>query len=107
MSLLSCQFVGAEELQHRNIQFPASIPALISVVDKRVETILGAAVSTIEAAATRVESATQRRLHRSPRTSGKNRAVALDEYDGDTELSPKKFRGPKPTKINKQHVRVH
>ena len=70
------------------------------VVDKRVETVIGAAVSTMEAAANRVEAATKRRVPK-----GNKRPVIPDEYDGDTEAIPARHRGPKPAKINKQHVR--
>lgn len=97
---------GANLQQTVNYAVGAAIPALISVVDQRVQTVLGTAVSTMEAAANRVEAATQGRFH-NPRKPVKKRAEALDEYDGDSEGSPTKPRGPKPTKINKQHVSFH
>jgi hypothetical protein len=84
----------------------AAIPALLTVVDQRVETALGTAVATIEAAANRVEAATQRRMGNPRRSNNKGR-IDPDEYDGDTEVTPTKSRGPKSTKINKQHVRFH
>jgi hypothetical protein len=85
-----------------------AIPALITAMDERVErvgTILGTAISTMEAtAANRAEVATRKRAC-NPRRPGK-RLVTLDEYDGDIEVTPKKPKGPKSAKINKQHVRT-
>jgi len=86
-----------------NYAISTAIPALITVVDERVGTILKTAVSTMEAAANRVEVATQKRVH-NPRRSH-NKQPVIDEYDGDTEVTPTKYNGLKSTKINKQHVR--
>jgi hypothetical protein len=88
-----------------NYAVSTAIPALVTAVDKRVESILGTAVSTMEAAADRVEVASQKRVL-NPRRSNK-RSVALDEYDADIEITPRKSNGPKPTNINKQHVCFH
>ena len=89
-----------------NYAISTAIPSLIMAVDKRVGTILGTAVSTMEAAANRVEVATQKRA-RNPRRSDNRRSFTLDEYDGDIEATPRKSNGPKSTKINKQHVCFH
>ena len=88
-----------------NYAVSTAIPVLITAVDERVGTILGTAVSTMEAAANRVEAATQKRA-RNPQRSDKQ-SVTLNEYDGDIEVTPKKPKGPKPAKINKQHVGFH
>ena len=85
-----------------------AIPALITAMDERVErvgTMLGTAVSTMEAAANRAEGATQKRAC-NPRRPDK-RPVTLDGYDGDIEVMPKKPKRPKSAKINKQHVCFH
>jgi hypothetical protein len=88
-----------------NYAVSTAIPALITAVDERVGTILGTAVSTMEATANRVEATTQKRAW-NPQRSDK-RSVTSDEYDGDIEVTPKKPKGPKPSKINKQHVGFH
>jgi|ERR1700729_34005 len=88
-----------------NYALSRAIPALMPVVDERVGSILGTAVSAVEAAAGRVETATRGRMYK-PRRSNK-RLVTLGDYDGDTEVAPTTFSGPRPTKINKQHVSFH
>ena len=90
-----------QEIVNRAIN--TAIPALVTAVDDRVGEILGTAITTMEAAADRVEVATQRKVL-NPRRTGKKRLVTLDEYDGDTEVTPKKSGGPKSAQINKQHV---
>jgi hypothetical protein len=89
-----------------NYAIGRAIPTLIPVVDERVESILGTAVSAMEAAANRIETATRGGL-RNPRRSNKKRSVTLGEYDGDTEATLVKSQGQKPTRINKQHVCFH
>jgi hypothetical protein len=70
--------------QQINYAIRAAVPALITVVDQRVEQVLGAAVTTIEAAANRLEEASQK----TPRKSNNRRPVIPDEYDGDIEARP-------------------
>lgn len=77
-------------------------------MDERVErigTMLGTAVSTMEATANRAEGTTQRRA-RNPRRPGK-RLVTRDGYDSDIEVAPEKPKKLKSAKLNKQHVRFH
>jgi hypothetical protein len=93
-----------QEIVNRAIS--TAIPALVTAVDDRVGVILGTAISAMEAAADRVGVVTQRRVL-NPRRTSKKRLVALDEYDGDTKVTPKKSSGPKSTQINKQHVHFH